>query len=98
MRKFVDNLVDSLHNRPEGFSGRKLSAFAGVNVAIFATIRFCDGTNLPTVLTIWLLFALLCLGIITFQQIMDFKTGSTVKTSSETKVEVTNTKTENKNP
>ncbi|HTJ52637.1 MAG TPA: hypothetical protein VL443_24445 [Cyclobacteriaceae bacterium] len=95
--KFVDNLVNALHNKPEGFSARKLASFTGVCVSVFITIKYTDDKVLVSVLTVWLLFALLCLGIITFQQIMDFKSGRTTTTTSNMKVETTDTKTEQKN-
>jgi hypothetical protein len=90
------NLLDSFHNSPGGFSARKLSAFAGVAVCVYVTVHFCNDKILPEVLMVWLLFSLLCMGIITFQQVMDFKSGRTTsieKTKIE-KTEVVDTKTE----
>lgn len=98
MRKFINNLVDALHNKPEGFSARKLASFTGVMVGVFITTKFTDGSNLESVLTVWLIFSLLCLGIVTLQQIIDLKTGTTTTTKFETKVESSESKTEQKIP
>lgn len=88
--KFIDDIYNSFHNKPEGFSARKLSAFAGVVVAIIATFRFCDEKVLINVITVWLIFALLCLGIITLQQVIDFKAGKSSTTTIKTeKTEMT---------
>ena len=89
--KFVNDLYNSFHNKPDGFSARKLSAFAGVMVAIIATFKFCDEKVLIDVITVWLIFSLLCLGIITLQQVIDFKTGknSSITTTKTEKVEMT---------
>ena len=68
------NLLASFHNEPGGFSGRKLSAFFAVMMAAY-NLRFAS-TEIAVEMTMtWLGFALLCLGIITMQQITEFKTG-----------------------
>lgn len=93
---FLKNLFDSFHNRPGGFSARKLSAFVGVTVCVYVTIHFCTEKILVDVLMVWLMFSLLCMGIITIQQVMDLKSGRTTsieKTKIE-KTEVVDTKTE----
>lgn len=56
-----------------GFSGRKLSAFIAVSTAIYATYEFVDSTTVVSALMVWLTFALLCLGIVTAQQVLQFK-------------------------
>ncbi len=68
----LDKLVASFDNSPEGFSARKLSAFVAVSVAIVATFEFADGQVIVNTLMVWLTFALLCLGIITAEQILRF--------------------------
>jgi hypothetical protein len=73
MKKIFENLLQSLHNNPEGFSARKLSAFAGVITSIVATFKFTDHTNVDSIIITWLAFALLCLGIVTIEQIMKLK-------------------------
>ena len=70
------NLLASFHNDPGGFSGRKLSAFFAVMMAAY-NLRFAS-TEIAVEMTMtWLGFALLCLGIVTVQQIIDFKNGKT---------------------
>jgi len=90
--KLIDDIYNSFNNnsKTEGFSARKLSAFAGVMVAMIATFRFCDEKILVDVIIAWLLFALLCMGIITLQQVIDFRAGkvsSSTTTTEKTKVE-----------
>ena len=68
------NLMGSFHNDPGGFSGRKLSAFFAVLMAAY-NLRYAS-TEIAVEMTVtWLSFALLCLGIVTVQQIIDFKNG-----------------------
>jgi hypothetical protein len=67
-----DKLVASFDNSPEGFSARKLSAFTAVMVALVATFRFADEKVIIHTLMVWLTFALLCMGIITAEQVLKF--------------------------
>lgn len=91
--KLVEDIYNSFHNKPDGFSARKLSAFAGVTVAVIVTMRFCNDKILTDVITVWLVFSLLCLGIITLQQVIDFRGGkSTTTVEKSEKVEVTEKK------
>lgn len=66
-------LIHSFDNGPGGFSARKLSAFVGVVVAVYATYEFVDTSTVISALMVWLTFSLLCLGIITAEQILRFK-------------------------
>jgi 4-amino-4-deoxy-L-arabinose transferase-like glycosyltransferase len=76
MKNFIKKLTGSLDNySKETYSGRKLSALAGVIAAYYVTYKFTDITVLDYVLTAWLCFALLCLGIITAQQVIELKNG-----------------------
>lgn len=75
---FIDKLVASLDNSAGGFSGRKLSAFAGVVTAIVLTYLLDPEYELHA-LYAWLLFSLLCLSVITAQQIINFKNGNDTK-------------------
>ena len=72
----VADLINSLNNEPTGFSARKLSAFVAVIVSVVITERYTSVANLDNVVTIWLGFALLCLGIVTLEQIVKLKNGS----------------------
>lgn len=67
--------ISSFDNTSNGFSGRKLSAFAGVCMALYITIINVDSSNVIEAITVWLAFSLLCLGIVTVEQIIRFKEG-----------------------
>jgi len=68
----IQKLVASFDNSADGFSARKLSAFIGVTVSVVATFRFVDDKTVVEALMVWLVFALLCLGIITAEQLLKF--------------------------
>lgn len=69
---FIKKIEASFDNTPDGFSARKLSAFAGVIVAIIATFRFVDEKVIISALGVWLIFAMMCLGIVTAEQLLKF--------------------------
>ena len=71
--KLMQKIIASFDNSKDGFSARKLSAFAGVTVSIIATFRFVDTATIIEALMVWLCFALLCLGIITAEQVIRFR-------------------------
>lgn len=76
----LNKILASFDNTTDGFSARKLSAFAGVIVSIIATFRFVDDKTIIEALMVWLVFALLCLGIVTAEQVLRFyKGGDTSK-------------------
>ena len=79
MRDFINKLVASLDNHSLGFSGRKLSALAGVLTAIYITAIELPKEAQLHALYAWLLFALLCLSVITAQNIITFKNGNETK-------------------
>jgi hypothetical protein len=70
--KLMRKIIASFDNSTDGFSARKLSAFAGVIVSVIATFRFVDAATIVEALMVWLVFALLCLGIITAEQLLKF--------------------------
>lgn len=76
--EFFDKMFSSLDNHTAGFSGRKLSALAAVIMASYVTIFMlpaaADDVRLHA-LYAWLAFALLCLGIVTIQQVIELKNG-----------------------
>lgn len=71
----LHKIISSFDNTTDGFSARKLSAFAGVVVSIIATFRFIDHQTIVEALIVWLVFALLCLGIVTAEQVLRFYKG-----------------------
>lgn len=76
MKSIFDRLINSFDNENSGFSARKLSAFIAVITAIVITFRFGSTDHIEVMLLIWLGFGLLALGIITMQQIINFKNGN----------------------
>jgi hypothetical protein len=72
----IKDLLNSFKNDKAGYSGRKLSAFIGVATAIYLTIFKLPLENQIEGLIIWLAFSLLCLGIVTVQNVIEFKNGS----------------------
>jgi hypothetical protein len=71
----IKDLLNSFKNDKIGYSGRKLSAFIGVATAIYLTIFKIPLENQLDALMVWLSFSLLCLGIVTVQNIIEFKNG-----------------------
>jgi hypothetical protein len=76
MNEIFKKLIASFDNSETGFSARKLSSFVGVITAIVLSYHFAKSDNVIGLVTLWLGFALLCLGIITMQQVINFKNGS----------------------
>ena len=73
-KAFILGFWNSFHNQPGGLSARKLSAFFAVMMAAY-NLRF-GSTEIAVEMTITRLsFALLCLGIVTAEQIINFRTG-----------------------
>ena len=75
MKNFFAKLTASLDNHSRGYSARKLSALSAIIAAYYVTYMFTNVEVLDYVLTAWLCFALLCLGIITAQQVIELKNG-----------------------
>ena len=73
----IKNLIDSLKNNSNGFSGRKLSALVGVLTGVYLTIFKIPLEHQLDALMVWLAFSLLCLGIVTVQNVIEFKNGKT---------------------
>lgn len=76
VKEVISNLLKSFTTDSGGFSARKLSAFAGVLTAIYVTLVLLPKTEQINALYAWLCFALLCLGIVTFEQIIRLKEGN----------------------
>lgn len=72
----IKDLLNSFKNDKAGYSGRKLSAFIGVVTAIYLTIFKIPLEHQLDALMVWLSFSLLCLGIVTVQNVIEFKNGS----------------------
>ena len=79
IKDIFKKLFNSLDNHTLGYSGRKLSALAGVITAIYITVHLLPMDAQLHALYVWLLFALLCLGIVTIQNVIELKNGKTEK-------------------
>ena len=75
MKEIFTKLFNSLDNHTLGYSGRKLSALSGVITAIYITVKLLPIDAQLHALYVWLLFALLCLGIVTIQNVIELKNG-----------------------
>lgn len=73
MKKLFSDIYNSFFADDKGFSGRKLSGFAAVVIGALLTYKHGSPDNADALLITWLLFALMCLGLVTFQQILQFK-------------------------
>ena len=72
----IKQLLGSFDNVPkQGFSARKLTAFALMLCIAFIHFRFVDKDNAIEALMIDLSGVLLCLGIITAQNVIELKNG-----------------------
>lgn len=96
LNNIIKNLLGSFNNDPkDGWSGRKLTVFYCMLLAGFIVIfRLPDHAQLHAFYAL-LATSLLCLGILTVDQIIRFKNGSTT-TVTETKLEAEQTTTETK--
>lgn len=75
MKQILNNLLASLDVHTKGYSGRKLTAMWAVLVAAAVTYMLPTEARLHALYS-WQLLALLCLGIVTVQQIINFKNGN----------------------
>lgn len=80
MKNIINKIIASFDTYNKGFSSRKLTAFASIIVAIYVTYTLPDEARLHA-LYAWQLLALLCLGIVTIQNILEFKNGNSDKQS-----------------
>ena len=72
---FITNIVRSLDNtQNSGYSARKLTGLVAVITGIVVTYVLPSEDKLHALYS-WQLLALLCLGIVTVEQIIKFKTG-----------------------
>lgn len=89
MKKIFFYFLASFDNFSKGASASRISACAGICSSIYITKRFTNPQNIVYVLIIWLLFSLLCLGIILFRQITElvnsYKNGNDGKVHLEEK-------------
>jgi hypothetical protein len=73
----IDKLIGSFDNvKGQGFSARKLTSFALMLCIAFIHFRFVDNSNAIEALIIDLSGVLLCLGIITAQNVIELRNNS----------------------
>ena len=75
MKSFISNLFGSLDNHSLGYSGRKLTALFSALMGAYITFFKLPLEQQFNALCVWLLLCVLCLGIVTFEQIIKFKNG-----------------------
>lgn len=51
---------------------RKLAALTSLITSITLSVKYTNSNNIDSILITWLTFGLLCMGIITFEQILKF--------------------------
>lgn len=73
MNNIIKNLLGSFDNVKGGFSARKLTAFAFVVMSAFIHLKYVNETNAIEALIVDVCCVLVALGIITAQNIIDFK-------------------------
>jgi hypothetical protein len=66
----LQNVIGSFDTHSKAWSGRKLTAFIAVVTSIYITVFNVKADNALYFLQSWQLFSLLCLGIVTAQQII----------------------------
>jgi len=77
--KIFWDFVNSFKTSEGGFSGRKLSAFVATMAAIRISVNQANAENAFLLTCANYLFALLCLGLVTAANLIELRTGQTVK-------------------
>jgi hypothetical protein len=75
VKKLINDILASFNNYEQGASARKLTAFALMILIAYSHVKFVDLTNVVEVLIIDLSGVLLCLGLVSFEQIIKLKNG-----------------------
>jgi hypothetical protein len=74
MKRIINNLIGSFDTVKEnGFSARKLSAFALMVCIAFVHLKWVNHENVAEVLIIDLCGVLILLGLVTAQNVLDYK-------------------------
>jgi hypothetical protein len=74
MKRIINNLIGSFDTVKEnGFSARKLSAFALMVCVAFVHFKWVNHENVAEVLIIDLCGVLILLGLVTAQNVLDYK-------------------------
>ena len=73
---FLKGVFGTFSTTEGGHSARKWSAFAAFLTSAYLAIKNTDPSNVTSIVTIYLVFALLCMGLVTVQDIIKFKGGN----------------------
>lgn len=76
MKKLINWIAASFDTHSKGASARKLTAFSIMLCVGYCHIRFVDSSNVVEVLIIDLCGVLLCLGIVTAEQVIKLRNGN----------------------
>jgi hypothetical protein len=76
MKTFITKLFSSLDNHSLGYSGRKLTALFSILMGAYITYAKLPIEAQLHALYAWQLLCVLCLGIVTAEQIIKLKNGS----------------------
>lgn len=72
---WLKKLIASFENAPGGWSARKLTAFAFTVCALFLQWKHATPETVPTLVLIDASTALLCLGIVTAEELIKLRGG-----------------------
>ena len=75
MKNFIANILNSFKNDKDGFSARKLTAFALMGCIMYIHKYYVTAENATEVLIIDLCGVLIALGIVTAQNIIELRNG-----------------------
>ena len=80
MKELIKKIIASFDNKQnEGLSARKLTAFFSIVTGAYITICKLPESEQFNGLCVWLLLCILCLGIVTFEQIIKLKNDTNSK-------------------
>ena len=69
-------ILQSFKNIKGNYSARKLSAFVAVATSIYITARLIPEASQIDALYAWLIFAAVCMGIVTVEQIVNLRSNT----------------------
>lgn len=69
-------ILQSFKNIKGNYSARKLSAFVAVATSIYITARLIPAAAQIDALYAWLIFAAVCMGIVTVEQIVNLRSNA----------------------
>jgi hypothetical protein len=75
-QKINMKILDSFKNIKGNYSARKLSAFVAVATSIYITARLIPEAAQIDALYAWLIFAAVCMGIVTVEQIVNLRSNT----------------------